>query len=54
MVSFSAHHDKRCKMSCLSTNDINFGHMVNKLSAMVLHYKVTIHLFVINKYLEIQ
>ena len=37
-------------LTYLNTGDVNFDHLVKVLSAM-LHYKVTIFLFMINEYL---
>ena len=37
-------------LKCLNTSDVYLVHLVKVVSAMLLHYKITFFLFIINKY----
>ena len=38
---------------CITSDGVNFDHIAKMVSAKLLHFKVTVLPFVINKYLEV-
>lgn len=50
-VSFSVHHMKGCMLVYFLPGDLNFGDLIKALSTESRHCKVTIFLFVMDKYL---